>query len=75
MEKIISFPQLSGQFEKASLFLSGALSNYLQIRHRPTIKKLFPKAKFAKIPNAGHWLHAEKPHEFEAAVRTFLSDF
>ena len=75
MEKIISFPQLSGKFEKVSLFLSGALSNYLQITHRPTIKKLFPKAKFAKIPNAGHWLHAEKPREFEAAIRTFLSDF
>ncbi len=75
MEKIISFPQLSGKFEKVSLFLSGALSNYLQITHRPKIKKLFPKAKFAKIPNAGHWLHAEKPREFEAAVRTFLSDF
>ena len=75
MEKIISFPQLSGKFEKVSLFLSGALSNYLQITHRPTIKKLFPKAKFAKIPNAGHWLHAEKPREFEATVRTFLSDF
>ena len=75
MEKIISFPQLLGQYEKASLFLSGALSNYLQITHRPSIKKLFPKAKFAKIPNAGHWLHAEKPREFEAVVRTFLSDF
>ena len=75
MKKIISFPQLSGQYEKASLFLSGALSNYLQITHRPSIKKLFPRAKFAKIPNAGHWLHAEKPREFEAAVRTFLSDF
>ena len=75
MEKIISFPQLSGQYEKASLFLSGALSNYLQIKHRPSIKKLFPRAKFVKIPNAGHWLHAEKPREFEAAVRTFLSDF
>ena len=75
MEKIISFPQLSGQYQKVSLFLSGALSNYLLITHRPTIKKLFPKAKFAKIPNAGHWLHAEKPREFEAAVRTFLSNF
>ena len=75
MEKIISFPQLPGQYVKDSLFLSGALSNYLQITHRPTIKKLFPRAKFAKIPNAGHWLHAEKPREFEAAVRTFLSDF
>jgi pimeloyl-ACP methyl ester carboxylesterase len=38
------------------------------------IKKLFPKAEFATIENAGHWLHAEKPREFEAAVRTFLNN-
>ena len=41
MEKIISFPQLPGQYEKDSLFLSGALSNYLQITHRPTICLLY----------------------------------
>ena len=74
MEKIVSFPQMSGQYDKASLFVSGALSNYLQITHRPVIKKLFPKAEFATIENAGHWLHAEKPREFEAAVRTFLNN-
>ena len=33
---------------------------------------LFPAARFAKIPGAGHWLHAEKPREFEAAVRAWL---
>jgi pimeloyl-ACP methyl ester carboxylesterase len=33
---------------------------------------MFSKAKFAKIPGAGHWLHAEKPREFETAVRVFL---
>lgn len=74
MEKIVSFPQMSGQYDKVSLFVSGALSNYLQITHRPVIKKLFPKAEFATIENAGHWLHAEKPREFEAAVRTFLNN-
>jgi pimeloyl-ACP methyl ester carboxylesterase len=25
-----------------------------------------------KIPDAGHWLHAEKPREFEAALRGWL---
>ena len=74
MEKIVSFPKLSGKYEKASLFLSGALSDYLKISHRPKIKKLFSNAKFAKITNAGHWLHAEKPREFETAVRSFLND-
>ena len=29
-------------------------------------------ARFAKLKDAGHWLHADKPREYEAAVRTFL---
>lgn len=30
-------------------------------------------AVIARIPGAGHWLHAEKPREFEAALRAFLT--
>ena len=26
----------------------------------------------SSLPGAHHWLHAEKPREFEAAVDTFL---
>ena len=72
MEQIIGFPDVSSQFTAPTLFLTGATSDYLRPEHRPTIKSLFPKARFAKIPSAGHWLHAEKPREFEAAVRVFL---
>jgi pimeloyl-ACP methyl ester carboxylesterase len=73
MDKIIGFPDVTGRFDGPTLFLSGATSNYVTHDHRPIIKPLFPNAKFAKIPKAGHWLHAEKPREFEAAVRTFLT--
>lgn len=72
MNKILSFPDLTGQFEGPTLFLSGASSDYVTAEHRPRIKSLFPKARFAKIPQAGHWLHADKPREFEASVRAFL---
>ncbi len=72
MDKILSFPQLDGEFNGPSLFLSGANSDYVLPEHRPTIKALFPNARFAKIPQAGHWLHAEKPREFETALRVFL---
>ncbi|WP_394196122.1 alpha/beta fold hydrolase [Litoreibacter albidus] len=72
MEKTIGFPQVQGQFDGAVLFLSGANSDYVKPEHRSLIKPLFPNAKYAKIPGAGHWLHAEKPREFEAAVRVFL---
>ncbi len=72
MDKIIGFPEVSGSFAGETLFLSGANSDYVQRDARPKIKALFPTAKFAKIPGAGHWLHAEKPREFEAAVSAFF---
>lgn len=72
MPKIIGFPEVSGSFEGPVLFLSGGSSDYVLPAYRDKIRALFPKSRFAKIPDAGHWLHAEKPREFEAAVRVFL---
>ncbi|MDA3858842.1 MAG: alpha/beta hydrolase, partial [Roseovarius sp.] len=72
MPHILGFPDLSTAYEGKTLFLSGAMSDYVKRDDRPRIKALFPTAQFAKIPGAGHWLHAEKPREFEAAVRPWL---
>ena len=59
-------------YQGRTLFLSGAESSYVRPEHRDVIRALFPHARFARIPGAGHWLHAEKPREFEAALRVFL---
>ncbi len=72
MPKIMDFPLSKNRFEGPTLFLSGGRSEYVQREHRPKIKGMFPAAQFAKIPDAGHWLHAEKPRQFMAAVRAFL---
>ena len=73
MPNIIGWPaDIKGRFDAPTLFLSGGASDYVLPEHRDTIKSLFPKARFAKIPNAGHWLHAEKPREFEATLRATL---
>ena len=72
MDKIIGFPDVSGQFAGPTLFLTGADSTYVRREDRDHIKSLFPAARFAKLPGAGHWLHADKPREFEAALRTYL---
>ena len=72
MPKIIGWPQVAGRFDGPALFLSGALSHYVLPDYRATIRALFPGARFAKLPGAGHWLHAEKPREFEETVRVFL---
>jgi esterase len=72
MPAILGFPPIEGRFDGPVLFLTGADSGYVTPEARPRIRELFPKARFARIPGAGHWLHAEKPREFEAAVDTFL---
>jgi esterase len=73
MPKIIGFPEVSGSFDVPTLFLSGSDSDYVKPAYRHVIKDLFPNARFAKIPDAGHWLHAQKPREFEASLRAFFS--
>ncbi|AVL52357.1 alpha/beta hydrolase [Roseobacter denitrificans] len=73
MDKIMSFPQFDTRFDGPTLFLSGAESDYVQPQHRQTIKSLFTRAQFAKLRGAGHWLHADKPREFETAVRSFFA--
>jgi len=72
MEEIMGFPPIESRFERPTLFLRGGKSDYVQESHRPRIGELFPAARFETIPEAGHWLHAEAPDAFRAAVTAFL---
>ena len=73
MPKIVGWPGTQGRFDGPALFLTGSESTYVRPENRDTIRALFPMARFAKLPGAGHWLHADKPREFEEAVRVFLN--
>ena len=73
MPKILGFPNINGMFHGKTLFLSGGSSSYVLPEMRGGIKVLFPAAVFAKIPNAGHWIHSKRPPAFEAAVRVFFN--
>ncbi len=72
METVIGFPEVEGRFDGPVLFLSGEESTYVLPEHRARIKALFPAARFARVKGAGHWVHADRPREVEAAVRVFL---
>lgn len=74
MDGIVGWPDPGGlpPFAGPTLFLAGALSDYVRPEHRPAIRALFPRALVARLPGAGHWLHADQPRPFEAAVRAFL---
>jgi len=53
--------------------LKGELSAYLQEKHQSLISTLFPAYEFQVIEGAGHWLHAEKPEQFNSLVISFLN--
>lgn len=72
MPKIMDFPAIEAQFAGPTLFLTGAGSDYVQPAHRARILALFPGAEHNSLVGAGHWLHADAPNAFIAAVEGFL---
>ncbi len=57
-----------------SLFVYGALSEYVTDEDRALIRQQFPQAQFQAIEKAGHWVHAERPQQFKQIVEDFLND-
>lgn len=61
------------KFEGSTLFLRGDKSEYIMPNDESLIHTHFPEAKIVTISKAGHWLHAENPLEFYAAVSDFIN--
>jgi pimeloyl-ACP methyl ester carboxylesterase len=49
-------------------------SLYYRSEDHEEIKRLFPAAKFATIPGAGHWVHADKPNELLLVMKEFIQN-
>ncbi|MDZ4699394.1 MAG: alpha/beta fold hydrolase [Rhodothermales bacterium] len=62
----------TGIFSGDALFIRGGDSNYVTDEDVPSIHRLFPSAQISTISGASHWLHAEAPDVFGAAVMVFL---
>lgn len=60
-------------YEGPSLFIRGALSDYVKEEYFPAIYELFPVAEITTLAGTGHWLHAEKPLEYSEIVLEFLN--
>ncbi len=76
MTTVTGWPELPSAppYDKPSLFLYGSQSAYVKPpQAHETIHALFPQAVLEGIEGAGHWLHAEKPREVEAALEAFLT--
>ncbi|MDX2246357.1 MAG: alpha/beta fold hydrolase [Bacteroidia bacterium] len=71
-ENILAPIVLETPFYRPTLFVSGGRSHYLQPEDESLIRSYFPHVIFEKIPDAGHWLHADQPEVFIRIVRNFL---
>lgn len=74
MDDILAFPHLADEarYDGPALFLSGAESDYVLPDYHLVIERHFPQARFQSVAGAGHWVHADQPHAFLAAVKAFL---
>lgn len=60
-------------YERKTLFLCGAASDFVNQDDYTIIKQHFPYAHIQSISNAGHWLHADNLNETYQAINHFLS--
>ena len=74
MAEIAGWPERlpAASYPGPALFVAGAKSDYIRPQDEPAIRRLFPSAEIVRIPGAGHWVHAEAPEAFLAAVKPFL---
>ncbi len=70
---IEGFPAQEGAYPGPALFIAGGRSDYIRAEDRPAIRALFPAARFLTLKQAGHWVHADDPQGFTAALRAFLA--
>ena len=54
-----------------TLFIRGAMSNYILDDDIESIEDLFIDSEIDTIDNAGHWVHAESAHEFLESLLSF----
>ena len=62
-----------GTYEGPVLFIGGSASKYVKPdRDLELIRGHFPRARIEMIPDAGHWIHSERPDEVRTLLATFL---
>ncbi|MBI1316226.1 alpha/beta fold hydrolase [bacterium] len=60
-------------FNGPSLFVRGALSDYITDADWDRIVRQFPLAQLETVEGSGHWVHAEQPEALDRVLRAFWS--
>jgi len=71
--ELLAAPRKAQQYTGPVLFIKGGASDYIQEQHRAAVLDFFPTAAIKVMPDCGHWLHVEKPQQFNGIVQRFLA--
>ncbi|EWH01227.1 alpha/beta hydrolase [Halomonas sp. BC04] len=71
-DEIMQAPAGQGAYDGPTLVLRGGNSHYVTDDMLPALRGVLPRAEIRTLEGAGHWLHAEQPEAFQAAVSEFL---
>lgn len=71
-EVIRCAPEFKQAFQGPSLYIRGGKSDYVVDAYQAEIDRFTPGASIQTIEGCGHWLHAEKPADFNRLAKDFL---
>ena len=71
-EEFVSNAIKFGVYSDETLFIAGEKSHYILPQDEFQIKQQFPNSSVVTIKNAGHWVQAENPTDFNEVVKNFL---
>ncbi|WP_143962666.1 alpha/beta fold hydrolase [Litoribacter populi] len=72
IEEVGTALESDNTFDKPTLFMGGAKSDYITDKDREDIDRFFPNSHIIHLKDAGHWLHAEQPDAVARTIRAFL---
>lgn len=73
LDEIGGFPVTNQTFDGPVLWVAGSESDYVSEDRLPLMSQLFPRVELRTVEGAGHWVHSEKPQEFEQLLRELLA--
>ncbi|MBT1018262.1 alpha/beta fold hydrolase [Canibacter sp. lx-72] len=74
LDSIMGFNAPAGAvFNGPVLWLAGEKSNYIKPDDFNVMQLLFPNTVPVTVPNAGHWVHADNPAEFDRLIHEHIN--
>jgi pimeloyl-ACP methyl ester carboxylesterase len=61
------------RYVKPTTLIRGSLSDYVQSNDLDSFREGFPDLRVTDVKSAGHWVHADRPADFLAALARTLT--